>query len=150
MMVYDFSIIQSSVQRSLDTFLINDKSLLENDVSERTISQNFSNYLKSEFHMFDIDCEFNRHGSDIKTIIHPNETKPRAIFPDIVIHSRGTDANNVLVIEIKKYGNPEIKNDEIKLKELTSESFGYQFGLLMVFSYKRKNLILFPSLRWFF
>jgi hypothetical protein len=147
-MTADFSEIQNFVYQSLVDFLSSEISLLKNNVSERTISQNFSNYLKTRFIDFDVDCEYNRHGSNIKTITYPNETKPSPIYPDIVIHSRGSDTKNIVVIEIKKYGNSEIENDEIKLKKLTSKDFRYALGLLIIFHMKN-NFHLKPCLRWF-
>ncbi len=147
-MTVDFHFIQTAVQNSLDNFFANDFSLLTKNVSERSISQNFANYLITEFPEFDTDCEYNRHGSDVKTMVYPESSEPSPIIPDIVIHSRGNDRNNLFVIEIKKHGNLEIEKDIMKLKELTSESYNYAFGLLMIFYIKDKSHMK-PVLRWF-
>lgn len=60
------------------------------------------------------------------------------VKPDIVIHvpEENSIERNLLVIEMKKYGNSEWRHDEDKLLEMTSpprapRHFQYRFGLLI-------------------
>lgn len=66
------------------------------------------------------------------------------IIPDIIIHERNTDKNNLLVIEMKKEDddNCDIK----KLKGLTYQNgvFKYKLGLFIKFDPQYK-----PILMWF-
>ena len=74
------------------------------------------------------------------------ETKqetPRRIFPDLVVHKRGCDHYNVLVIEMKanKTTDPAVLLDWAKLSAMTSEATGcpkYRFGLFLDFSNSSK------------
>ena len=56
------------------------------------------------------------------------------VFPDIIIHIRGTN-NNLLAIEIKKDSNREIKDKDIKkLKAYCEdENLQYSHGLFIKF-----------------
>ena len=58
------------------------------------------------------------------------------VYPDIIVHQRGKDERNLLVIEAKKDNNKEdLKKDRCKLQEFTNQHgyYKYKFGLLMVF-----------------
>jgi len=147
-MTYDLSKIQKLVENCLEIFMKNDIFLLEVDADERTISHRLAFYLQSEIPEMHVDCEYNREGFEIKKISNPKWEKPRGIYPDIIVHKRGEKSNNILVVEIKKQENREIENDEIKLKEFTSDSYGYHFGLLLIFNTK-ENSTTGPTLRWF-
>ena len=37
-----------------------DRFLIDNDLNERSISHKLAEYLQTEFHNFDVDCEYNR------------------------------------------------------------------------------------------
>ncbi|TLD68320.1 hypothetical protein FEM03_23235 [Phragmitibacter flavus] len=99
-----------------------------------------------------VDCEYNRHLDNVKTQRIPHELSDIvekakrkmiesnteeygmiSVAPDIVVHRRGDDADNCLVIELKKRSNPEIREyDELKLKTFTKatcDGFGYKLGV---------------------
>ena len=147
-MIYDFSKIQKLVENCLEIFMKDDIFLLEVDADERTISHRLAFYLQSEIPEMHVDCEYNRDGFETKKISNPKWTKPRGIYPDIFVHKRGENSNNILIVEIKKQENREIENDEIKLKEFTSDSYGCHFGLLIIFNTKENSKTR-PTLRWF-
>lgn len=115
----------------------NDKFLIENGLCERCIMVRFAHYLADLYPDYDVDCEYNRHKGNVKKII-----EDKNIFPDIIIHKRGTDSENFAVIELKNKAN--ISNDgrmtdKAKLKALTKSyndgekdslyNYGYKFGL---------------------
>jgi len=145
---YDLLKIQKVVENCLETFMKKDIFLLEHDVDERTVSHRLAFYLQSEIPEIHVDCEYNREGFEIKKISGPKWIKPRNIYPDIIVHERGSNSSNILIVEVKKYGNRDIENDEIKLKAFTSEQYHYNFGLLVVI-YTKENSKNDPILRWF-
>jgi len=106
-----------------------------------------------------VDCEYNRHGAKLKTlgveqrlknIVEKARNKKWgepdgddddfyvfSVAPDIVVHQRKTDINNLLVVEIKKRSNPESEEyDDLKLKLFTEskydEGYGYKLGAWIV------------------
>jgi hypothetical protein len=53
-----------------------------------------------------------------------------SVAPDIVVHERGSDERNLLVVEVKKATNAEIPQyDRLKLECFTKSSPGYGYKL---------------------
>ena len=99
-----------------------------------------------------LDCEYNQHLFDRKTLRvlkkdaapfiaakrSPIEVKGRdnvydfEIRPDLLVHRRGHDVpTNLIVLEVKRWTNPDRKHDEQKLKlptKLGLNIFGYVLG----------------------
>jgi hypothetical protein len=117
-----------------------DKFLISNETNERTISGRLGIYLTAIFPDYDVDCEYNRKGDLPKRLIglvekvKTDDLKARTVYPDIIIHRRGTDANNLLVIEVK-CGDIKSKaigdKDIIKLKAYRKQ-LGYQNALFLL------------------
>lgn len=134
--------IKEIISETINLFLIKDLKLFEIDSHERTISQNFSTYLKSKFPGWEIDCEYNRNMNEIKKL--EKNGKQVKIYPDIIIHHRVTK-KNLLVIEIKKsppysLSDQEVKDDLERLKKMTTiEKYKYQFGLFILFFVKENS-----------
>lgn len=108
-----------------------------------------------------VDCEYNQHLFDRKRIrVLIDEAQPflaagrKAISikdcdeaidfeirPDILVHRRGVDGpTNLLVLEVKRWTNPDRQHDELKLKLLTKlglNTFGYVLGAAV---YARNDL----------
>lgn len=133
----EFKTLQSNIAKAFDSVYKNDKFLIENGLCERCIMFRFAHYLAELYPDYDVDCEYNKHKGNVKKII-----EDKNIFPDIIIHKRGTDSENFAVIELKNKANTnniERKNDETKLKALTKSNndgekdslynYGYKFGL---------------------
>jgi len=135
---------------------------------ERAITYRLAFYLESELRgaglindvgPLVVDCEYNRHlargkslaaeaEERIKKIV--NEARERelkadddgyyvfSVAPDIVVHQRRTDINNLLVVEIKKESNTESEEyDSLKLELFTkpkhdNRGYGYKFGAKIV------------------
>jgi len=164
--------LKSAVDKALDSFIKADCELLWLDASERAISHKLAEHLQRKFKGWHVDCEYNRDRDQPKTIeaskrkwkqlvqagVAPETIKyedlitddlPTA-FPDIIVHRRNTPMN-LLVIEIKKSGGPDIGWDEHKLKACI-RGLRYQAGLFLVFnteveSKNREDLI--DECRWF-
>lgn len=136
--------------------------------SERAIAYRLAFYLESELRRIPllgdhgplvVDCEYNRHiaagkslaadaEEEIKQIVkdaRKNELEADddgfyvfSVAPDIVVHQRRTDVNNLLVVEVKKRSNPETeKYDGLKLELFSrpkedDRGYGYKFGAWVV------------------
>ncbi len=150
--------IKGKIESALRKVLKNDKYLLEKDINERTIAHKLATYLQSEFRGYNVDCEYNGNvlRDDDKKYIDilkyelqtlgdlsekektiDKEIIERHVFPDIIIHRRGT-ADNFYIIEIKK-STSKIPSyyDELKLKSYTSSEHGndlkYKLGVFIKF-----------------
>lgn len=93
-----------------------EKELLEYDINERTITHKFAEYLnnKSLFPWYSIDCEYNRMLDewtksfitkklrlDIENV-ESDDNNWITVYPDIIVHKRWNNSDNLLIIEIKK------------------------------------------------
>ena len=141
-----FDELKNSVQAALMRLRMQDSFLLQANTNERTISHKLAEYLQAEFPQFNVDCEYNRHGGDIKKIRKPkpdvewDDVQGKTIFPDIIVHKRNTDNHNLLVIEIKKSTNRGSRQFDVdKLVVLTKDDYRYQFGLLLEVSLNNEN-----------
>lgn len=139
-----------------------DMYLLEHDINERTIAHRLAMYLTPMFPDFDVDCEYNGDIgglNDRKYILLLKERAKqlrllredereldqelvyRCIYPDIIVHKRGANDHNLLIIEVKKSSNNHgIDWDDEKLKRFTSPQydnhFNYDLGSFICFDVK--------------
>ncbi len=136
-----FEDIKKLINVALEKFYKNERDLIEinnqeNMVSERCTVFHIGNYMKNKmstlekFQWADLDCEYNRNMDDPKML-----NDDRRFIPDLIIHRRRSNENNLLVIEFKKKNaDPQNKNvDRNKLMYLTNqeETFKYNFGLFV-------------------
>jgi len=103
--------LQQKVMQALDMLYERDKYLISNNkngnrnnhVSERAIVFRFGIYLEevlkcdSEFAKYNLDSEYNRN-IDAKKQLPEREN---GVYPDLILHKRGSNDDNILVIEIK-------------------------------------------------
>jgi hypothetical protein len=131
----DRNILQERLQTACEALTINDDLLLEYDAAERAISSKLAAHLTGLFPSYDVDVEYNREGheQDPKHLQLPPEcTKSNGrVCPDIVVHKRGHDERNLLVIEVKKSTNNESRLcDRIKVEAMMRQKH-YRFGVLL-------------------
>lgn len=102
--------------------------LLKNKVNEMTISHRVAVYLETAFEGYSVDCEYNRSENDKKLNL-----KNEKVRPDIIVHKRGTNSDNLVVIEVKLAGkkNKKSKADVEKLKNYFSERLNYKLGVFI-------------------
>ncbi|WP_267642073.1 hypothetical protein [Haloarchaeobius amylolyticus] len=151
------SAVESAVARSLNKLLDGDgdRKLLVNDANERSISHRLAMYLEQEVEAFemdyDVDVEYNRvtkeNGATVDSKkrvrydklpdecqgrkIEVDDTNAQTVFPDIVVHKRGSSDHNLLVIEIKKTSSSDSgKCDKEKIKRFRAD-IGYENGLFL-------------------
>jgi hypothetical protein len=140
--------VRSHVDQAVSLVIKNDAFLLDHAANERSITHKLAEYLQQEFPQYHVDCEYNKHGVNVKRLPRRcNQGNSEFVYPDIVVHLRGNDNHNVLVIEAKprKYrAVPEC--DRAKLEAFTESGggFRYQFGLFIGFN-KLSN----PQYAWF-
>ena len=127
-----------------DAYLIEhkpDKSMAEfNDskhhVGERSIVFRFAHYLQNEIRKIEsfenlyVDCEYNRNIDDLKKLPEPD----KRIIPDVIIHERGVNDNNMLVMEFKTYWNNDQGHDEEKIECFTyaKGAYKYKYGVTVL------------------
>ena len=90
---------------------------------------------------------------DGQDVVADDRYRSVTTFPDIIVHERGTNDHNLLVIEVKKINNqvePEL--DFAKLSAFTEDternSYRYRHGLFIHLTTGTQDLP-FPPLTWF-
>lgn len=158
MIDYDIETIKKMVSAALDKLSSNERPIILNDVNERTIAHRFALYLEEHFDNYDIDVEYNRNLEKgkhepkyvhiVKSLFLESYQKAKennddiqsfleqvTTYPDIIIHERGNNKHNLLVIEIKKSNNKDNwEIDKRKLEGFTrkDEGYGYKLGLHLI------------------
>lgn len=151
--------IIKNLESGINVLLDKESDNLKRGLNELNISTHLAFYLKRYFPDYDVDPEYNgdidkpndRKALDIarnrilevgrKTNISDNYK----LSPDIIIHKRKTNENNLVVIEVKKDSHPQkVKDyDLIKLEHLTIDYLGnhynYRLGVAVIFGTKENT-----------
>lgn len=114
-------------QEAIKKLIENDKTLLDKGASERCLQFRLACYLKEFFEELEsekiyIDTEYNRDAAVIKTNRAGNK-----FYPDIILHERGNNNNNIIYCEIKKDDSSD-NEDSTKIKEQMNQR-GYKYGI---------------------
>lgn len=114
------------------TLLNKDSYLIQISAHERSISTKLMSYLVPLFPDHDVDHEYDKHQENPKLITDGSQ---RAEMPDIIVHSRGNDGNNLIAMEIKSKEQNDASDKE-KLVSLTRQdgNYRYKYGLHIKFS----------------
>lgn len=64
------------------------------------------------FKRYDLYCEYNRNGARTKQL----PSFPNGKYPDVILHKRGSNNGNILIMEFKTYWNRDRSNDKNKIR----------------------------------
>jgi hypothetical protein len=127
--------IKRTLIEAIKSLYKNDYSLIRRGCCERSIVFRLGIILKDFFHDYNVDCEYNKNGE-----VPKNLHKRRFNFPDLIVHKRETNNNNILIIEIKTPNDTKEKhllNDFHKLSGFTGEvEYSYKLGAHVFLSNK--------------
>lgn len=143
--------LHSLTREALNRLYLEDNSLLNRSGLEQSIAFRFGIYFHSliNFHSLikdtqwlsrlDLDMEYNKNGNDSKR----TPSKPNGARPDFILHSRGNNENNVLIIEFKGWWDKRQRvDDRKKLLDFTNPEGGYAYGLGILVEFNKNNFEL--------
>ena len=142
------------VNSAIDKLVEHDSALLALDVTERSLSYRLAHYMALSEAIrppLTVDCEYNRHFGDPKRLRLPprkaldREIRATTVFPDILVHARNSDANNLVVLELKKPGE-DIAYDELKLRAFREE-LGYIHAAHVILGHTTSGVLV-REIRW--
>jgi len=132
----DHDELVEAMQSCLELLYDQDFQILAQDIGERAVCGRLAMLMAATFPQHDVDIEYNRKGLGIepKDIEMPDENGnliTSRVFPDIIVHERGNNLRNLLVVEVKKSTNtvPD-EHDHAKLQALCWQ-LEYQNGLFL-------------------
>lgn len=148
--------ILTNLHQAINELISNEKDILSRGLNELNLTGHLTKYLTPKFSDYNVDPEYNGDilkANDRKSLdiaksrmieigLKPKENDNYKLSPDIIIHTRNTNENNLLVIEAKKdSNNKENKEfDLIKLEHLTIDYSGnhynYKLGIYLEFGTK--------------
>lgn len=135
---------------SLSSLVQHDLELIERSVKEECINHRFAHYIElSLLNLFDdiddvtntkicVDVEYNKNMSNAKSISSANISIN--IRPDILVHERLSNENNIMVVECKM-----LKFDahaKLKLKQLALDPYNYKYCLCLVYRPSHEDMKL--------
>jgi hypothetical protein len=137
------TMIENRLNNALRRLYYYDNEIIDNCSNERSITHRLAIHLGTVFYEWDVDVEYNRNLNDIKRfdewtmkLLHSLSsnmdflTGAKTVFPDIIIHNRGTK-NNLIAIEVKKINTSERleQYDIDKIKGyILDEKLNYQYA----------------------
>lgn len=137
-------------------FIEKDLDLLYEDISERCLCGALMHELnkqleKNDCNNYYADVEFNRNKKIIKQL-HNDDGFVSNILPDIIVHSRGKEnLDNLLVLEMKKSSanKQDKENDRNRLKKMTKQncneihhSYEYLLGIYYEIDFGKKRIFI--------
>lgn len=128
--------VKTALDQAIEQLIEADYEILRMDINERSISHKLALYLESFFRDWDVDCEYNRNHDDPKRLnirrrsIQSDDTQATTVFPDIIVHRRGTD-DNYVVIEMKKTSSQESDDYDLEKLRAFKEQLGYRFAIFI-------------------
>ncbi|WP_379091972.1 hypothetical protein [Pedobacter sp. UC225_65] len=146
------------LDNAIHQLLEREHNILKRGLNELNLNGHLTKYLSPLFDEYDVDPEYNgdiakihdRKELDIANNrmreigINPSHDDRYKLTPDIIIHTRNTNDNNLLALEIKKDSN-SAKNKEfdlLKLEHMTIDyqgnHYNYKLGAALVFGTKDK------------
>ena len=135
--------IKQRFEKVLTKFQSNEQYLMHNDIGERALVHKLAEYLQDEFQEYNVDCEFNRNLEEVKRLqkikeyvqsrrnsgeLSDYEEKYGVnVSPDVIVHIRGNNNNNKIIIEIKKSDSPldDEEFDKFGIKVLGEKNYYY-------------------------
>jgi hypothetical protein len=168
---------------SIERLQRDDEILLRNDVSERAVTHRLAMYVEeglaplglAELHdgtRIHVDCEYNRNmeegvgepkrlkivEDEVRALLESgdlNEDERRSVttYPDIIVHHRGFNDHNLLVVEVKMTTNRTLETLDIaKLRAFTEppgpNRYCYVHGVFIVLG-AAGRWEMEPTFRWF-
>ena len=121
------------IKEAMRELYIEDVCLFQDDISERCLAYNFSRHFWKALELKDdaelkLDLEYNRNCGKAKTLSIQSTS-----YPDLILHEREKNDNNILVIEFKKWNNKSKLNKDREKLMCFKREYGYRLCMLIVF-----------------
>lgn len=125
------------IEESCKKLYMNDGYLIRKHIHERAIVFRFGIYIQRRLSrnellkQYNLDCEYNKNGNDIKSL----PQFPNGTMPDLIIHKRGSNYENILIIECKTENDPDTDRDIEKIKAFVDidQDYKFKYGMSILF-----------------
>ena len=122
--------------QAMNESVASDEYLFRVDASERNLAGRLCIHLQPKLPDWHVDPEYNRMAGNAPKRIHlplectgyRNEDDLVLVCPDLIVHRRGSEGPNLLVVELKKTTNRDKGICDRHRLLAFREQFGYRFG----------------------
>lgn len=135
----NMTLLKDAVVTALDRLYEKDYYLIFNrpmgsrhdcHVSERGIVFRFGIYLQTSlndlsFNEYNIDVEYNRNMYEKKML----PSYANGTFPDLILHKRGSNEHNIMILEFKTWWNNDTTDDKKKINQFMDLNGAYRYRL---------------------
>lgn len=140
-------ILKQTINSTLENVYQNDYDLIERGGMEQSLSFRFGLYFSTIIKDLDwlkshnIDLEYNKNG------LNPKRTprRPNGVRPDLILHKRGENINNIIVVEFKGWWNGDRESDLVKLEDFVNQDGEYKYGLGVFIEFNKEK----PKIEYF-
>jgi len=135
------------IDKSLYEVYLNHYYLIKKKVHERSIVFWFGIYFyqclqETIYKEYNLDFEYNRNFDDVKR----TKSFREGTYPDLILHKRGTNDDNILVLEFKTWwnNNSNSNKDIEKLEDFLNQDgeYRYKFGAFVRFEKERPEVMI--------
>lgn len=132
------------LENALSELISLEDNIIERKLYEVCINHRFANYLNNEikkcniYKWLEVDLEYDKNYDKKKEILTAKGKEP--IRPDILIHQREDNNNNMVAIECKK--NYMNKKDRTKLLKLLDDPFNYRLTCWISYLPEKKYMLI--------
>lgn len=134
-----FSLLKIVTEKALEDLYQNDSYLIINrplgsqqdcHVSERGVVFRFGIYFQARlndtsFKDYNLDVEYNRNMYEKKML----PSFSNGTFPDLILHKRGSNEENILILEFKTWWNHDTTDDIKKIKQFMDPEGVYRYRM---------------------
>jgi hypothetical protein len=137
--------VHAAVDAAIASLCASAQHLLDADASERSLSHRLAVHLIPRFEHYEIDCEYNRDRFSVKKLmlsergVKDDELDAVTVFPDIIVHKRGSQDQNLLVLEMKKASSSVDHAYDIEKLSAFKTELGYRFAVHVVIGFRRNG-----------
>lgn len=129
--------VRQIMESSLSRLIEKDIELIDRRVKEECINHRLAIYIGKYFRQFcaqrngcTVDLEYDKNMDREKQVYDENGNLI-TIRPDILLHKRGSNDNNLIAIETKK--DCFRRHDTVKIRGLLEPPFNYLYGFIIVY-----------------
>jgi hypothetical protein len=131
-----------NITLALEELYTKDQVLIDEKTHEQTICAQLKVYLLSRFYGYDVDVEYNRQHDVNGNPDTKKDSLGHSCKPDIIIHKRGDDRNNLVYLTVKGYWNNESRDSDIETSRDVALKHMYSFLFQVELKRDKPELIL--------
>lgn len=137
------SLLEKGIHQALDKLYSYDSLLIHRNINDYTGERSvvfrfgiyFDEYCREHFSDYNVDEEYNRNLDNVKRLNN------KTVIPDLIVHKRHSNEDNLLVLEFKTWWNKDQRADKNKIRGFINPNgrYHYKYGAVILIHKTRKE-----------